>query len=58
MSNDMTHHQVLRWVTSMIAQKMLERFYGTVSFRIEAGQVVHCKTEFTEKPCLDLKAES
>lgn len=57
MSNDMTHHQVLRWVTNMIAQRMLAKFYGTVSFRIEAGKVVCCKTEFTEKPSLDSIAE-
>jgi hypothetical protein len=53
MSSQMTHHQLLRWVTNIIAQKMLTKFYGTISFRFEAGKVIHCKTEFTEKPSID-----
>lgn len=52
----MTHHQFVRWATSVIAKHLLNNFYGTISFRIEAGKIIHSKIEYTEKPTIDTQA--
>ncbi len=49
----LTYHQLIRWVTGKVAEKMQQNFYGTVTFHFAAGDIIHCKTEFTEKPTID-----
>lgn len=49
----MTQNQLIRWAGNIIAKHLLNNFYGSITFRIEAGKIITCKTEYTEKPTLD-----
>jgi hypothetical protein len=48
----MTNNQLLTWATNILAKHLLDNFYGSVTFRIEAGKIINSKTEYTEKPVL------
>lgn len=51
--SDMTHHQLLKWATNILARAMASQLYGSVSFTIQAGKIVHSEVKTTEKPTLD-----
>lgn len=49
----MADQKNIDWVIKKVSQHLITKFHGTISFRIEAGKITYCTTQYTEKPMID-----